>query len=164
MPEWRAIVGYEGLYEVSDEGQVRSLRRSLVMSAYVTNAGYTSAMLRRDGRYRHHLVSRMVCEAFHGSPRQGAEACHNDGDKTNNAASNLRWGSRKDNCQDGIRHGSYLWKNRTSVKLLSEGDVRTIRAIKSDLGLSCNEIAKMFSVNRRTIGKIVARQRWANVA
>lgn len=112
---WRPIVRYEGVYEVSDLGRVRSLDR------IVPNSGTRGGSMSVKGRvlktlihkgYRQFTVSgklclvhRLVCEAFNG-PSNGLWALHKDGDSLNNLASNLRWGTAQENAQDMLEHGT----------------------------------------------------------
>lgn len=113
--EWRAIPGYEGLYEVSSLGQVRSMTRTVparnrfgsmlkryegrVKATHLDKDGYVYLGLYRGGTGQMHRVSRLVLLAFVGQPEPGMEACHDDHDKTNNALSNLSWGTRLENEQ-----------------------------------------------------------------
>lgn len=67
--------------------------------------GYFRIRVLIDGRRTNKPVHRLVCEAFHGEPPQGAVVRHLDGTKNNNAPSNLRWGTVAENAQDSVRHG-----------------------------------------------------------
>lgn len=115
MTEWRPIAGQEGRYEVSDEGQVRSLDRvtrgrlfrGQVLSPAPNPAGYlTVALLRIDGGSITQRVHRLVAEAFLGPRPAGMHTCHNDGDQKNNAAANLRYDTQSSNELDKVRHGT----------------------------------------------------------
>lgn len=111
--EWRSVVGYEGLFEVSDAGRVRSVDRvvnrqyrdgrvsllpvegKLLPLSPHPKTGHLSAYLQRPNRqYVRVLVHRAVLEAFVGPCPEGKEGCHRDGDVRNDAASNLYWGTR----------------------------------------------------------------------
>lgn len=115
--EWRPIPGYEGVYEVSNEGRVRSLNRVFiradgqrqgwrgrVLSSTLVGRGYPSVMLLHGVRRPIHIL---VCTAFHG-PRPSAvhQVAHGDGDPTNNRAGNLRWATPAENSADAVRHGT----------------------------------------------------------
>lgn len=116
--EWRPVLGYEGYYEVSSSGRVRSLPRTAprrvkgavpvrgrVLTAYPDSHGYPSVKLSRDGAQRRRPVHVLVCEAWHGPRPDGMEARHLDDDKTNTAPENLRWGTRSENVRDRRRNG-----------------------------------------------------------
>jgi hypothetical protein len=116
VTEWRPVAGYEGLYEVSDDGQVRSLPRPgrlLVNRSYGgrvvmpgLSRGYKLIGLSRDGERRNARIHVLVAGAFLGPRPDGMDVCHNDGNKANNAAVNLRYGSRSENSLDKRRHGT----------------------------------------------------------
>jgi hypothetical protein len=120
---WKPVVGYEGSYEVSDQGRVRSLDRFVItrggvrkrtkgktLRTSVMNTGYLQVSL---GRAKTVTVHRLVLEAFVGPAPEGSEACHYpDPDRSNSALSNLRWGTRSDNIRDCIEHGHHVMTNR----------------------------------------------------
>jgi hypothetical protein len=120
VENWRAVVGFEGLYEVSDLGHVRSLNRIVnsfpgltrvaqgrLMRLQPRRSGHLCVGLCRDGRRRLVNVHRLVLEAFVGPCPDGMECCHNDGDATNNRVENLRWDTRSENFLDRGRHGTH---------------------------------------------------------
>lgn len=117
--EWRPVAGYEGYYEVSSDGQVRSAMRRKgskggVLKAGTTKAGYKLVSLWRDGKGLSCNVHRLVAAAFLGPCPPGMEVRHLDGDPTNNDVANLRYGTGSENCQDITRHGRNYWLNKRS--------------------------------------------------
>src|SRR6185295_11979756 len=121
--QWRPVVGYEGLYEVSNLGRVRALPRRLktwfgdrahaggiMRPKLMKKTGYLEVSLQDSagGRSpRFVTLHAIVAEAFHGpKPSPAHEVLHGDGVRTNCAASNLRWGTRKENMEDQRRHGT----------------------------------------------------------
>lgn len=120
MEKWRPVIGFEGLYEVSDEGRVRSLPRvvphrsggRLTLSGRVlvgsrrATRGYPMVNLWKDNTQHARYVHALVLEAFVGPRPASADACHADGSVDNNRLTNLRWGSRSENMADAIRHGT----------------------------------------------------------
>ena len=121
---WKPISGYEGCYEVSDLGRVRSLDRQshgfragrmLKQNIGVGN-GYLYVTLYRKPHKRRANVHTLVLEAFAGPRPDGMEACHNDGDRTNPRLSNLRWGTHSENIYDIVRHGNHFQSTKTRCK------------------------------------------------
>lgn len=116
--EWRAVPGYEGLYEVSDQGRVRSMPRrdrrgrawpgkTLSIGLTGPRRNYAAVTLSRDGAYRTRTIHTLVLLAFVG-PRPGRqEGCHRDGDTSNNRLKNLRWGTSGSNKLDAVAHGTH---------------------------------------------------------
>ncbi|MGV8064597.1 NUMOD4 motif-containing HNH endonuclease [Mycobacterium kansasii] len=116
--EWRPVVGFDGSYEVSDQGQVRSLDRTKVTAGKVTrisgrllkpmvqHKGYLTVGLYRGGKRTIRPVHRLVLEAFIG-PGIGYQACHVNGDRADNRAQNLYWGTNSENQLDSVRHGTH---------------------------------------------------------
>lgn len=113
---WRPVAGYECLYEVSSLGRVRSLDRfrvgdhgaptrvrGRVLSQRLGNSGYPTVWLSRDAKARAFSVHRLVAIAFLGVDTTRPEVNHRDGDKTNNALSNLEWVSRGENVAHAYR-------------------------------------------------------------
>jgi hypothetical protein len=107
---WRPVVGYEGLYEVSDRGRVRSLRfgrwgtRHRMLRGW-THDGYRYVELSRRPGSTAMRVHCLVLEAFIGPRPPGLYGCHNDGNPGNNELGNLRWDTPTSNLFDRVKHG-----------------------------------------------------------
>ena len=110
---WKAIPGYEGFYEVSDQGQVRNVKRSRVVAGSRNHDGYQRLALFRNGQRRFYSVHELVLQAFVGPRPEGMDACHWDDDKQNNSLSNLRWSSRSENMRDNVRNGNHKEARKT---------------------------------------------------
>ena len=120
MPKWRPVLEWEGLYEVSDDGRVRSLDRVIVKSdgrqqavcgrvlaASPNGDGYPCVRLCDDRGQITRKVHHLVLAAFVGPRPAGMEALHADDNPINNHATNLRWGTRLTNAADRRRNGGY---------------------------------------------------------
>lgn len=100
--EWRPVVGWEGLYEVSNIGQVRSVRTGLPLKSKLDKYGYPHLGLRgKDKRYWV-TVHRLVAFAFISKPEGKDHIDHIDGNKQNNCVSNLRWVTPKENIHNPV--------------------------------------------------------------
>ena len=114
MENWKEIAEYEGLYEVSDLGRVKSLgnnkyRKEKILKPGKNNWGYLQVRLHKDGHMKMSLVHRLVAEAFIPNP-QGLETVnHKDEVKTNNTVSNLEWMSQGDN----VAYSQPRWAKRS---------------------------------------------------
>lgn len=127
MERWRAIFGFP-LYEVSDEGRVRSLDREVwngrgafthrgrILVPFVTPKGYHAVNLRRDAHmHPHKLVHRLVYSAFVGNP-EGMQIRHLDGNPANNTLENITVGTNSENQHDSVRHGTHHCARKTHCK------------------------------------------------
>lgn len=125
---WLPVVGYEGLYEVSDQGRVKSLQRRVrdrkgfrlvrerILRWNQNGFGYHTVVLCREGSKKTRSIHQLVLEAFVGPRPDGAVACHNDGNPTNNQPSNLRWDTQSNNLYDAVRHGTNRLAAATECK------------------------------------------------
>jgi len=106
---WRAIPGFEGLYEASHCGQIRSLdkagRRGRVLKQRTLDNGYRIVMMSKGGKYQNKLVHRLVLAAFTGG--YGPQCRHLNGIRVDNRLENLAWGTPADNAKDQLRHGMH---------------------------------------------------------
>jgi hypothetical protein len=162
---WKAVVGWEGLYEVSDLGRVRSPRgvRKLVPIGD-DKAKYLSVTLSRPGaKLACARVHRLVLTAFDRPALAGEEGRHKDGDSSNNALSNLEWGTPVQNGQDRVAHGTQHRGESTPSAKLTEEDVLRIREAVL-FGAKQRVLGCLYGVNQQQVSKIVSRQRWAHVA
>lgn len=122
---WLPIPGYEGHYEVSDHGRVRSLPRKILRSDGATQPirgrilkasggkGHQHVNLALGGVHNSLWVHRLVLEAFVGPCPPGQVCCHWDDNPANNHLRNLRWGTKGDNTRDAVRNGIHWRTSRT---------------------------------------------------
>jgi len=148
---WLPVVGFEGVYEVSDLGRVRGVPRAnsrgdrlpgKVLRGVRHSAGYMKVHLRREGRSHNLYVHRLVLTAFVGPCPLGMEALHRDGDPANGSLANLHWGTHAENVSDIIRHGRHLPTLVTHCKFghrLAEPNIAAAAARRGHRGcLACS--------------------------
>ena len=139
MEAWRDIPGYEGIYEVSDCGRIRSKsgkttrsarqnvrtwrQRILKQKVCRNNNGRSDARvdLWKDGRRKTHLVARLVAMTWVEGYSPELTVNHRDGDPMNNSAENLEWLTRADNIRQGFKDG--LYHTRHAICLTADGAV-----------------------------------------
>lgn len=102
---WKDIEGFEGLYQVSDQGRVRNVMTGRILKQYKNNRGYFRLSLCKEGEYSSYLVHRLVAEAFifNPNPKEYDQVNHKDEDPNNNRADNLEWCSSEYNLTYGTR-------------------------------------------------------------
>lgn len=171
--EWRPVVGYEGFYEVSNFGAVKSLPRRVphyTGASFVRKGGdlkititglYPQVNLSKEGRTKTHMVHRLVAAAFLGARPKGFHVRHLDGDKWNASATNLAYGTAKQNMEDMARHGRVPKGVSHGRAKISEDDVRTIRKLKGLL--THKEIASTFGLGLSQVGNIIYGLQWKHV-
>lgn len=113
--EWKDIKGYEGLYQVSNLGRVRSLSRYVkhrtiyilkgkLLKQRTRGKGYLAVTLCKNSKLKHYYVHRLVAEAFIPNPNNLPQVNHKDENKSNNCVDNLEWCDDKYNTNYGTRN------------------------------------------------------------
>lgn len=170
--EWRAVPDWEGLYEVSNLGRVRSIDRvnhrgarmkGKVLKHATKTGGHRYVRLTRNATMHSYFVHRLVLSAFSGPRPPGLCACHNDGDPTNNRAENLRWDTHKGNMADRTKHGTgHRPAGATNGRArLTETQVVEIRA-RAAGGEPQVSLARAYNVGRSTINHVVSGDTWTS--
>lgn len=116
--EWRAVPGYEGLYQVSDTGRVWSERagRELKPFAHKHQGHLGIGLTDNRGRRRGQKIHRLVLEAFVGPCPAGMQACHYNDVPNDNRLENLRWDTPRANMMDRSRNGNNFNANKTHCR------------------------------------------------
>lgn len=174
--EWKELPLYEGVYDVSFDGLLRSTKRQGSSGGnrpfYLDRQGYKRITLCKDGKYKNYLVHTLIARAFLGERPEGLNVCHKDGNKLNNSADNLYYGTHSDNTRDAVQHGTHNFlKENYSGKVLAgedcvwskltEDDVRYIRSM---YGIkSARALAKELSVTQGTVSAVQTGKTWRHV-
>lgn len=171
---WLPVVGYEGLYEVSDQGRVRGKVRLItdsrgrqyyrpgrILCFSHDSRGYQIVILCRDCDRKAKLVHRLVMQSFVGPCPEEMNVCHGVGGKTDNRLANLSYGTKsKNNGVDKLRDGTDNRGEKCGAAKLKEKDVLAIRASsKSQL-----ELARLYGVSQTAISAVRLRKSWAWLA
>lgn len=171
---WRDVDGYEGLYEVSNDGQVRRLQK-LLDSAHFEGIrkprhllkqgknlqGRRQVTLCKDNVPKRFQVHRLVLEAFAGPCPTGMEGKHKDGDHQHNHIDNLEWGTHESNMQDKARHGTQIRGEQSAQARIDEAAVREIRTLA--VVMTQRELAAQFGISQVAINHILNGRTWKHV-
>lgn len=112
--EWLPVPEWEDLYAVSDLGDVQSLRSGSLMKPQLHRKGYLLVKLSCNGTAKTKKIHTLVAAAFLGSCPDGQQVRHGDGDKTNNARTNLSYGTPGENMLDQVRQGVHAEARRNT--------------------------------------------------
>ena len=110
---WKDVKNYEGLYQISNLGNVKRISSGKRLKPY-NRKGYIRVALSKDDTTKHIDIHRLVAQAFIPNPENKPEVNHIDGDKSNNEVSNLEWCTRKENMNHAKNTG--LWKMTDDMK------------------------------------------------
>ena len=160
---WLPVVGYEGLYEVSDLGRVRSLARNTTKGK-VLKLGFTGDKYQMIGLYKEGVktsfrVHCLVAFAFLGHKLDGMEIRHVNGNCLDNSRENLCYGTRQENIDDKVRHGTNLNGCKNPQAKLTKSDVLCIRSSME----SQRQLARNYGVSKSAIAFVLNRKTWAHV-
>lgn len=171
---WKDIIGYEGLYQISNYGRVKSFHQykgtnKRILTPRKMKAGHFQVNLCKNKTKKNYLIHRLLMKAFVGSCPNKMECCHNDGNPTNNHISNLRYDTHKSNQSDMKKHGISCARkvpargSLNGFSKLIENDIRRIYTLLIEKRLTQREIAIIFNVSRSTITLIHNRKTWRHV-
>ena len=164
METWKNIKGYEGLYQVSNMGRVKSLERKdslgrivkeRVLKTAPNAQGYPIVSLCAGGRQKIFKVHRLVCQAFHKNPENKPCVNHIDENKTNNCASNLEWCTYAENNSHGT-HNERVAKARSKPvgQYTRYGDLVKVwpstQEAERQAGFNHGNISEVANGNRKT--------------
>lgn len=156
---WKDIDGYEGLYQVSNLGRIRSLykrRKDVEFLKFTDCHGYKIVGLCKNKKQMSFRVHRIVASAFLPNPNNNPQVNHINGDKTDNRAVNLEWCTQSANMRHAYENG--LEKANTvpaheAKRVLTEEQVRAVRELLNK-GVSTRAIAKQIGVGKTLISSI----------
>ena len=177
MEVWKTIEGYEGLYEVSNLGRVRSLDRVVTqrnrwgnITPHLYRGKILSArknckndyvevhLFKSEQGERWYRVHRLVAETFIPNPNGYIEVNHIDENKSNNIVENLEWCDRRYNTNYGDRNV----KIRNAVAKLSPKDIEKIKLLRDNK--SVREIAHMFGISETQVYRILKGVNWRDIS
>ena len=161
---WKDVIGYEGLYRISDCGELFSVRSNRVLNPNIGVDGYLKAVLSVGNQRKTVRINRLVAEAFVTNPSHKPIVNHKDGDKLNNRATNLEWVTIKENAIHASKNGLLkgLSGERNPMAKLTIEQVNEIRNSykKGSHDANARVLGQRFGVSDSTIWLIASGQIW----
>lgn len=165
--EWRAVVGYEGWYEVSNQGRVRRVAKSrpgivvpYVLKASVSNTGYPMVFLYRHSKWKNTTIHSLLLSAFIGPRPEGFQADHINAVRTDNRLENLRWLPREEN---ETHRGEDIGNSK-----LREADVHIIRQMQPTVYGEGKKVARVlaarYGIDVSSVYMIWKRVTWSHLS
>ena len=183
---WKDIEGYEGIYQVSNIGRIKSFDRMVsnkgkpyiikgkIMAQYVRRSknlkqgdGYFAVGLRKEKKQKGYFVHRIIALAFIPNPLNKPTVNHKDGNKLNNNINNLEWATHQENtkhawknglCYSNSVHGEEHYRSK-----LTENDVLFIRECSETNEMSTLELSIKYDVSRSHINRIKRNAQWKHL-
>lgn len=169
---WKDIEGYDGLYQVSNLGRVRSWKKyrenkrtiPKILKQDINMWGYFYLVLSNKTNKTHKLVHRLVGGAFIPNPEKKPQINHIDGNRKNNNAKNIEWVTNKENSIHAHRLG--LTDNRggkNGQSKLTKNDIIDIRTMYA-LGIyTYRDIQEKYNISNGCVSMIINRKRWRHI-
>ena len=179
MEVFKDIKGYEGLYQISNLGRVKSVgryvirksgiehlrkcwRKEIIMRLCNGYVGYKVLVLRKNNQPKTHLVSRLVALNFIPNPDNKPEVNHKNGIKSNNTVDNLEWMTSSENKIHALETGLKIIPRGEQMSNWTKEDILKIRSMVGK-GLSYTKIGKQFGMSGTNVGHIHHRRSWTHI-
>lgn len=169
MEIWKDVVGYEGYYQISNFGNVKSLSRIKLHKGYIplltkeklmkiniNKYGYSYISLEKNKKQKYCLIHRLVGIAFIDNNKNKTDINHKNGVKHDNRLENLEWLTRKENTIHSAKTGLTKIGELNYCTKLKNKDVLKIR----ESSLSTKELSQIYNVSVSTIYNIKSRKKW----
>jgi len=160
MEQWLDVIGFEGLYQVSNFGNIKNAKTGHIKKLLLNKRlNRPQVCLSKFDKVTTIYPHKLVMEAFVGKRPEGMECCHADGNPWNNALSNLRWDTRSNNNQDKFKHGTQKMGEKHPMSKLT---VEKVIAIRQDDRVH-RIIAIDYGVSQSVISGIKSKKSWSHV-
>ena len=167
MEIWKDIEKFEGVYQVSNNGRLKSFKhgRERILKGGLNSKGYPHAILRLGSIAICAKLHRLVAIAFIENPENKPQVNHKNGIKTDNSVENLEWATNRENMDhamlNGLRRKYPKGSEMTNAKL-NENKVKGIREMHPEK--SEHALARLMGVSRSVIHDVLSRRTWKHVA
>jgi hypothetical protein len=175
---WKDIPNFEGKYQASNMGRIKSLKRFCKSSLSKKGMRIVPELIlkqSKDGKYksvslhtspngrRDCQVHVLILEAFIGPRPTGMQCRHLDGNPSNNKLSNLKWGTPKQNAEDRIKHGTAPRGENVKISKLTDKKVMRIKKLYNTGKYTKTKLAHIFNVSRPLIAMVIKGKIWKHV-
>lgn len=155
MEVWKDIKGYEGLYQVSNEGRVKSFYTNKILTPVDDGQGYLRVRLYKNKEWKSIRVHRLVANAFISNPYNKPQINHKDENPSNNCVENLEWCTAKENCNYG-NHNLRMALSQSIPVIAYDGENRiefvSCSSASRTMGIQSSHICECCNGKRKTAG------------
>lgn len=167
---WKPIAGYEGLYDVSDRGNVRSYqnygfelkKEPKILRPTLNKYGYPTVTLCKNAKHKQKSVHRLVAETFIKTKNSALQIDHINGIKTDNRVTNLEWVTPKENTLRSVRLGLKPRGEKHGNSKLKQKEVEKMRELYKTGNYSHRKLGVLFGVSHCVVGKIIRNEAWVS--
>jgi len=160
--KWKDVFGFEGLYKISNHGRVLSLYNNIIRKQFMPENRYPKVVISKNKKKYMKYIHRMVAMAFIPNPQNKKEVNHKDGNKFNNAISNLEWVTPKENQQHSIKTGLFAVGARANKSTLTDSAVLFMRKNYklNDKKFGSKALAAMFNIKQSIAKEAISGRTW----
>jgi hypothetical protein len=171
--EWKDICYWEGYYQCSNLGRIKSLKRTIIrkdgkikilkeriLKPYQNKLRYFHVVLCKNGKKKTYDIHQLVCTSFHGACPDGEECLHKDNNPANNHADNLCWGTRTENQHDRIANGTDNRGKKNNWHKLNWTQINKIRKMYATGEYTQKKLSVVFCITTQQINCIVNYKTW----
>ncbi len=170
MEIWKDISGYEGIYKISNKGNIKSLSRfhvpkDRILTGFKSNNGYVCIELSKEGFSSRFYVHRIMAIAFLPNPYNKPNINHKDGVRNNNNLDNIEWCTQKENIQHAHRTGLArvgIGEKQAHSKLKTN-NINKIRSMYRTGAYTMKEIGDIYKVSYQSISDVVNFRTWKHI-
>ena len=159
MEIWKDVVGYEGYYQVSNLGRVKSLnyrgsKKEKILATNLERTGYVRTHLCKEGQHKTIRIHRLVAEAFLPNPDNKNCIDHINTNRADNRVENLRWVTHEENCNNDLtrKNGKRNGISKKVICVETSTIYNSIMEVERELGLLHSDICKCCKGTRVTVG------------
>lgn len=176
---WKNIKGYEGLYQISNYGNIKSLDRIIIyknkyshfhkgkyLKQEIDINGYLYISISKDGKIKKNKVHRLVAETFIFNPKNKSDVNHKDGNKQNNNIDNLEWNTHQENENHAVKNKLKSYGQDHYLTKLTNEQVKLIKWIAKNVKVKYgfwSKLSKKLNINKNIISSIINNKSWKSI-